>query len=127
MRPRKVQSRAVPARRSPVPREEWLRRAGPFLYTACAVLLLARVVLRSWIEEDAFITFRVVDNFVHGYGLRWNVFERVQSYTNPLWMLLHIPLYAVTGSIVHTTLALCWGCLLAVLFTVRKTFDFSLV
>ena len=127
MRPRKVQPRAVPVRRSRVPREERLRRAGPFLYYSCAALLVARVVLRSWIEEDAFITFRVVDNFVHGYGLRWNVFERVQSYTNPLWMLLHIPVYAVTGSIVHTTLALCWGCLLAVLFAVRKTFDFSLV
>ena len=46
------------------------------------------VVQNAWVSDDAYITFRTVDNFLHGYGLRWNVAERVQSYTHPLWMLL---------------------------------------
>lgn len=51
------------------------------------------IMFHAHINEDAFITFRVVDNFIHGYGLRWNIDERVQVYTHPLWMLLHIPVY----------------------------------
>lgn len=42
----------------------------------------------AWVDEDAFITFRTIDNFFEGYGLRWNVAERVQTYSHPLWMML---------------------------------------
>src|SRR5580693_6775063 len=58
------------------------------------------------ITADAYVTFRVVDNFVHGYGLRWNVDERVQVYTHPLWMLLHIPFYAIFGNIFLVTIGI---------------------
>jgi len=57
--------------------------------------LVILIILKSWVSEDAYITFRVIDNFMQGYGLRWNIYERVQVYTHPLWMLLHIPLYAL--------------------------------
>lgn len=53
----------------------------------------------SYLDEDAFISFRVVDNAVNGYGLRWNVDERVQVYTNPLWVLALIPVHAVLRDI----------------------------
>ena len=37
---------------------------------AAAVLLYGVVILRTaWLSEDAFITFRTVDNFIHGFGL----------------------------------------------------------
>ncbi len=49
-----------------------------------AVIVLAR----AWVAEDAYITFRVIDNFWNGYGLRWNISERVMAYTHPLWMAL---------------------------------------
>lgn len=52
---------------------------------------VAVVVGRAWVSEDAYITFRVIENFFMGYGLRWNTYERVQVYTHPLWLLLHIP------------------------------------
>ncbi len=52
------------------------------------VIFVALLVQTSWVEEDAFITLRTSDNFIHGYGLRWNVDERVQTFTNPLWMFL---------------------------------------
>jgi arabinofuranosyltransferase len=46
------------------------------------------LVRNAWLCEDAFITYRVVDNWTRGYGLRWNTVERVQVYTHPLWTLL---------------------------------------
>lgn len=57
------------------------------LGTTCFGFLLYVIGL-AWVTEDAYITFRVLDNFYNGYGLRWNVHERVQVYTHPLWMLL---------------------------------------
>jgi len=52
------------------------------------MIFIALLVQTSWVEEDAFITLRTSYNFIHGYGLRWNIAERVQTYTNPLWMFL---------------------------------------
>jgi arabinofuranosyltransferase len=52
------------------------------------------LVRTAWACDDAFITFRVIDNALHGWGLRWNVAERVQVYTHPLWLLALIPLSA---------------------------------
>ena len=40
----------------------------------------------AWVADDAYITFRTIENFHQGYGLRWNIIERVQTYTHPLWM-----------------------------------------
>ena len=56
------------------------------LLLACAVL--CAVIRRAFVTDDAYITFRTVDNLIHGYGATWNVAERVQTYTSPLWMLL---------------------------------------
>jgi len=75
-----------------------------------ASCLLCMVLWHAAVTEDAYITFRVVDNFTHGYGLRWNIDERVQAYTNPLWLLLHIPFYAVWENIFYITLGLSLLC-----------------
>jgi arabinofuranosyltransferase len=70
-------------------------------------VVYAVVVARSaWLAEDAFITFRTVDNFISGYGLTWNVSERVQSYTHPLWMFLVSFCYLLTSEIYWTALVL---------------------
>jgi arabinofuranosyltransferase len=63
--------------------------------------LLALVIVsfffyfNAYVCDDAFITFRVLDNWIRGYGLRWNVLERVQVATSPLFMLLVAPFYAL--------------------------------
>lgn len=65
--------------------------------TGIGLALLAGVLVRTaWVCDDAYITFRVLDNAVNGFGLRWNPFERVQVATHPLWMLVLLPLYALT-------------------------------
>ena len=70
------------------------------------LLALFAVVItqRAWLSDDAYITFRTVDNFINGYGLTWNTAERVQAYTHPLWMLLLSGLYALTREIHLTSL-----------------------
>jgi arabinofuranosyltransferase len=71
-----------------------------------ALLLFAIVVTKdAWVSDDAFITLRTIDNFWNGYGLRWNVIERVQAYTHPLWMLVLGAAYGVTREPHLTTLA----------------------
>ncbi len=70
-------------------------------------LLFALVVLKdAWVSEDAYITFRTVDNFVHGHGLTWNTSERVQAYTHPLWMFLVSAVYACSNEIFYTSIFL---------------------
>ena len=60
-------------------------------------------------SDDAFITFRTVDNALHGDGLRWNPAERVQTYTHPLWMLLLLATTAVTGNPYLSSLGLSFA------------------
>lgn len=82
-----------------------LLKNRPLQLLLLALLAYAVVAFRSaWLAEDAFITFRTVDNWVSGYGLRWNVGERVQAYTHPLWMLAISPFYALTGEIFYTAI-----------------------
>ena len=73
-----------------------------------ALLILFAVIItrRAWLGDDAYITFRTVDNFINGYGLTWNVDERVQAYTHPLWMLLLSLVYFFTHEIYYTSIIL---------------------
>ncbi|MBP8130019.1 MAG: hypothetical protein KA184_10625 [Candidatus Hydrogenedentes bacterium] len=63
---------------------------------------MAVAVRASWLCDDAYITFRTVDNLVSGYGPRWNTAERVQAFTHPLWMLLLAAVYAFTHEVFVT-------------------------
>jgi arabinofuranosyltransferase len=68
-------------------------------------VLFAILVFRTaWLGDDAYITFRSIDNLIHGYGFRWNVVERVQPFTHPLWALLLIGPFALTGEAYFTSL-----------------------
>jgi len=80
-----------------------LQNLLPLSFLAAYAILLVRT---AWMCDDAFITLRVVDNFVKGYGLVWNVGERVQAYTHPLWMFLLSAFYAFTREPYFTTLAI---------------------
>ena len=42
----------------------------------------------AWVSDDAYITFRSIENFIHGYGMVHNVGERVQTFTHPLWFFI---------------------------------------
>jgi len=79
-----------------------------FFIPLFVVIGLFTIVLvnTAWLTDDAYITFRTVDNFVNGYGLTWNVSERVETYSNPLWMFLVSIFYFFTNEIYYTTIIL---------------------
>lgn len=72
----------------------------------CAAFLLL-LIRTAWLDDDAYITFRTIDNFLNGYGLRWNVANRVQAYTHPLWMFATMPVAALTGEVYYASILLC--------------------
>lgn len=81
------------------------------------VLIFVMVLIRTaWLSDDAYITFRTVDNFVNGHGLTWNTVERVQTYTNPLWMFLVSGLYFFTREVFFTSIFLSIGLSLMAVF-----------
>ncbi|MBL9078145.1 MAG: hypothetical protein JNL08_11615 [Planctomycetes bacterium] len=70
-------------------------------------LLLAAAILRlAWLGDDAFITFRSVENLMQGHGPVWNTDERVQTYTHPLWFWLLCAARAATGECERTAMLL---------------------
>jgi arabinofuranosyltransferase len=82
-----------------------LQRRLPWAIFIAMVTVFAWLVIRdAWLCDDAFITLRVVDNFHNGFGLRWNVVERVQVFTHPLWCVTLIVVTGVFGNLAMTTL-----------------------
>ncbi len=78
---------------------------------AAIVVLYAVVVLRcAWIGDDSFITLRTLDNGLSGHGLRYNLSERVQAYTHPLWLMLLAMPYGLTRDPYGSSLAVGFAC-----------------
>lgn len=78
-------------------------KAGVVVASTALLLVIAS---SGWVADDAYITLRVVDNLWAGYGLRWNVVDRVQVFTHPLWMLLLSGAYGLTREGYWTVLVL---------------------
>jgi arabinofuranosyltransferase len=82
--------------------------------TAIATIVFAVILFRTaWISDDAAITLRTVLNVTHGFGLTFNIAERVQTYTHPLWMGLLTIGYLVIGNVYIATFAI--GMMLSVI------------
>jgi hypothetical protein len=74
---------------------------------AFLTLVFAVILIRTaWLCDDAAITLRTVLNVTHGFGLTYNIVERVQTFTHPLWLALLTVGYIVTGHIYVTTFGL---------------------
>jgi arabinofuranosyltransferase len=50
------------------------------------LLLVWGVWSHRWTTDDAFIDFRVAENLWTGHGPVFNISERVEAYTSPLWI-----------------------------------------
>src|SRR5438552_11276051 len=72
------------------------------LLTVC----LLELIRTAWISDDAAITLRCVLNFIHGYGATFNIAERVEPYTHPLWFLLISAVTVVTRHVFASTFIL---------------------
>ena len=84
----------------------WLkitRFAGLRMPVAVFGLVLALVagLWLAWHErsifDDSFISFRYAENFLEGHGLVFNIGERVEGYTNFLWLMVVAALTWISG------------------------------
>ncbi|MBQ9578381.1 MAG: hypothetical protein IJR28_02485 [Ottowia sp.] len=89
----------------------------PFFFFVAFTLVFLNV---AWVADDAFITFRSVDNLLKGCGPVWNVGERVQAYTHPLWYALLIIGIGLFKHHYWVAIALSYGCLMATAFLLLK-------
>lgn len=90
----------------------WERRLQWALWIIPVVVVVAMAWRLRWMSDDGFIHLRVVQQVVEGNGPVFNVGERVEASTSPLWVALLAVVYPVTG------LALPWkAVLLGIAFT----------
>jgi arabinofuranosyltransferase len=91
-----------------------IRSRHPALLPLLLVTTWAAIVVwTAWAADDAFITLRTVDNALAGYGLRFNIDERVQAYTHPLWLFATLAVTALAGSAYHAVTWLSIACSVA--------------
>lgn len=93
-------------------------RSRNIVITVGSLVVLAVVVLNAWVDEDAFISFRTISNFVAGYGLRFNISERVQAFTHPLWLAVSTLFHVMTGEFVFSSIVASSLCTLVTVFLV---------
>nr|WP_244288523.1 hypothetical protein [Leptospira dzoumogneensis] len=103
-------------------RSFFLRPLPKFFFPISCILFSYVVIMNSWVTEDAYISFRTVDNFLNGFGLRWNTYERVQAYTHPLWLFGLILLSFVKIPIYYSSLILSWICVGATVYLLVTRF-----
>ncbi|MFC2133773.1 tetratricopeptide repeat protein [Bacteroidota bacterium] len=72
------------------------------------------------IQDDAFITFRYVDNFIHGNSLVFNIGEYVEGFTSILWVLILSTLALLRFELTATSQYLSIGCGVLILFITYK-------
>lgn len=115
------------ARSAKAARRPWENPTALLQWAVLAVPILVAAFqgwTRRWSTEDAFITFRVVDQLLSGNGPNFNVGERVEAATSPLWMYLlglfkvifgfvPLPWIAVTGGFLLTLAGLLLAMLAA--------------
>ncbi len=53
----------------------------------CGLFVFHSISL-EYTQDDAYISYRYVENFLAGHGLVFNIGERVEGYTNFLWIMI---------------------------------------
>lgn len=85
-----------------------LLAAGFFYYAWRYILATSFIVdgTRYYILfDDAMISMRYAYNLAHGNGLVWNIGERVEGFTNPLWVLYMALLHLLPIPLAKVSLA----------------------
>ncbi len=95
----------------------------PLIYAlliAFSFLLIYLCNQVKFIQDDSYISFRFVKNFVEGKGLVFNPGERVEGYTNLLWVLILSIFYTLKFNIESISQYLSMGFGILVLFQTYK-------
>ena len=90
------------------------------LEAAAQWLLIGTVAIAAWalayVADDVFIFQRFAANAAAGNGLVYNIGERVEGFTSPLWMAIHVALQVVRAT------SIGWAQGLGVLATIGLLF-----
>jgi arabinofuranosyltransferase len=86
----------APTRSAP----RWRRLAVAAPAWVPAVVIAIGGWSHRWMDEDAFINFRIVDQIFAGHGPVFNAGERVEAATSPLWLFILVVGRAVFGAFV---------------------------
>lgn len=84
-------------------------------WVSTGLVFLASIVLgvrHAWTADDGFITFRVARNIAEGHGPVFNIGERIEASTSPIWTWLMGLLGWINAGHLET-LSACIGILLA--------------
>jgi len=98
-------------------RQDQYSRAVLWLALIATAIVWSRT---AWLSDDAGITLRVVLNFINGLGPNFNVDERVQVYTHPLWFLLLSAAVASSGELYYTSLGISLACTLLAVYSLLR-------
>lgn len=77
------------------------------------------LIRNFWLADDSFMFLRTAVQFADGNGLRFNINERVQSFTSPAWMILVALGYQISSNAFLVTFflsAVCSGITLSLLY-----------
>ena len=88
-----------------------------------AGLFLFVFLKNAWVADDAYIAFRSVEQLFAGHGARWNIDERVQVFTSPLWFGLLSLLRIITSNLFLVAISLSALCCGAMLMFARRMID----
>jgi len=87
----------------------------PFLVAFGTLLIGIVITANAWISDDAGLTLRSIDNLHRGFGPTFNISERVQAYTHPLWMWSLALVTAFSNEYFFSTIAVSLICSIAML------------
>ena len=93
------------------------RVKGGIALLIVVLIFAAHCLSLNFTQDDAFISYRYVENLVQGNGLVFNPGERVEGYTNFLWIIL-LSIFARLGLNIITVskiLGVASGCVTLVL------------
>lgn len=79
---------------------------GNPVFIIIAIIFIYVFFINAWVCDDAYISFRTADNFTSGYSLCWNIGERVQSFTHPLWLFAVSFFHLFSGEFYFTSIIL---------------------
>jgi arabinofuranosyltransferase len=90
------------------------------LLGACVAGAAAWALQLAWIADDAYISFRYARNWGSGLGPVYNAGERVEGYTNFLWVALLTPLEMLGLPVPLVSIGLTLVCQAAALLLVAR-------
>ena len=95
--------------------------------TAISIGLGLYLISNLWISDDAAITLRSVLNLHHGNGPTFNVGERVQSFSHPLWFVLIASVYLVVRDPMLAMFIASLTCCYATIWIVSRPRDLGIL